>query len=138
MALISGTTFLFKIFNGTTYDLIGSCTSHSFTMNNGIVDVSNKDSVWETSLDGVGKKSATIELSGFSHNLAGNAGYEALKDLSRNATASQKAFEIILGDGEKITATFDLTSFAETGADAQGKTFTASLKMSGAPTVASV
>jgi hypothetical protein len=128
MALISGTTFVFKIYNGTSYDLIGSCTSNSFTMNNGIVDVSNKDSVWETS----------IELSGFSHNITGNAGYELLKDLARNATASQKSFEIVLGDGEKITAVFDLTSFAETGADAQGKTFTASLKMSGAPTVASV
>jgi predicted secreted protein len=138
MSLIAGTNFIFKIYNGSTYDTIGACTSNSFTMNNGIVDVSNKDSVWETSLDGVGKKSATIELTGFSHSVSGNVGYEALKDLSRNASASQKQFEIVLGDGEKITAVFDLTSFAETGADAQGKTFTASLKMSGSPTVASV
>lgn len=142
MALTDGTEFLLKINTGTVgtpvYTLIGACTTHSMTQSYGTVDVSNKDSVWTTSLDGAGKKSSSVEFSGFVSVNGDDTGFEELKELADSATESQRLFEIILGDGEKITATLELTSFAITGADAQGTTYTASLISSGALTRASV
>lgn len=141
MALTSGTNFILKINTGTTgsptYTTIAACTSHSFNQNYASVDVSNKDSVWTTFLDGVGKKSNTCELTGFVQTNGTDTGFEELKELADSTTQSQRMFEIILGDGEKISGTFELTSFAITGADAQGTTFTASLVSSGSITRAS-
>lgn len=138
MAITSGTAFILKIYNGSTYDTIGACTSHSFNQNYASVDVSNKDSVWSLFLDGVGKKSNTLELTGFAQTNGDDTGFESLKAIADSATVSQELYEIILGDGEKISGTFELTSLSLTGADAQGTTFTASLVSSGAIVRASV
>jgi predicted secreted protein len=138
MTISVGTAFIFKIFNGTTYDIIGACKTHSVNGSTQIVDSSSKDSVWETSIDGVGKKSLTIGLTGLARNVSANAGYEALKDLFFNATASQKQMELVLANGEKITGVFDLTEFSFDAPDAGAVEFSASLKLSGQPTIATV
>lgn len=138
MAVTSGTLMILKLHNGTSYIAVGACTSHSFTHSYSSVDVSNKDSVWTTFLDGVGKKSATIEMSGFVEENGDDAGFELLKAIADSATASQELFELVLGDGEKLSGTAELTSFAITGADAQGTTYTASFVTSGSLTRAAV
>lgn len=132
MAVISGTLMILKLHNGTSYIAVGACTSHSFTHTYSSVDVSTKDSVWATSLDGSGKKSATIEMSGFVEADGDDAGFELLKGIADSTTSSQELFELVLGDGQKITGTCELTSFAITGADATGTTYTASFITSGA------
>jgi predicted secreted protein len=138
VTVTSGTLMILKLHNGTSYIAVGACTSHSFTQTYSSVDVSNKDSVWTTLLDGVGKKSTSIEMSGFVEANGDDAGFELLKAIADSATSSQELFELVLGDGEKISGTCELTSFAVTGADAQGTTYTASFVTSGAITRASV
>lgn len=138
MTISVGTSFIFKIYNGTTYDTIGACKTNSLNGSTQTVDSSSKDSVWETSIDGVGKKSITIGLSGLARNIAQNAGYEALKDLFFNASVSQKQMELVLANGEKLTGVFDLSEFSFDAPDAEAVTFSGTLKLSGAPTIASV
>lgn len=142
MALVNGSNFILKINTGTagspTYTKIGACQSHSFTQSYGSVDVSNKDSVWTTFLDGAGKKSSSLEFSGLVQTDGSDTAFEELKEVARSTTESQRLYEVIFGDGEKVTGSFELTSFAITGQDAQGITFTASLVSSGTITFATV
>jgi len=138
MAHVAGKDFILKIYDGTsTYNTIGSCRETSSVLTYDPVDTSSKSSQFKTSLDGAGKIGRTIDITGVAHMNGDDTGYESLKALADSATQSQELFELLLGDGEKITGTLELLSFTESGSDGAESTFSASFQTSGTLTRAS-
>ena len=115
----------------TTYNVIGGSSSHSMTLNNEQVDVSDKDSNRWKELLAAGDRSLAISIEGFISDDANFAIVEtaAIADTIIN-------FRLAYGNSKTVTGAFHIDSFEISGARNEGQSFSMSLTNSGEPTFA--
>ena len=113
---------------GGTFAAIGGASEESFTLSNGQVDVSDKDSSRWKELLSAGDRELSLSINGFVSNDANFAIVEtaAEDDVILN-------YELEYGNGKTITGAFHIDSFEVSGARNNGQSFTLSLASSGAP-----
>lgn len=112
--------------NSTT---IASVTTKSVTWNGTPIDITNDDDDGATTYLADRFANTTLEIS-----VEGFTDDDVLSDIAFVATDSGKHLSDITLDrpnGDSISGTFILTSYAETGASAEGTTFTATLVRNG-------
>ena len=132
MAKYLGNAMLLKIYTApATYGTIGGSSSHTLSITNEQVDVSDKDSSRWKELLAAGDRSVTISMSGF---VSDNANFDLLEDAVVSDTIT--AFQIIYGNNKTITGNFHVDSLEYTGERNTGQAFSCTLTNSGTPTFA--
>ncbi len=130
MAKYNGIDMLLKIQN-TGYQTIGASLSHTMTINNEVIDVSDKDSSrWADKLN-AGQRSVNISFNGWVSDDAQFALLEAAAEAD-NIVDLQLAY----GNGKTATANFHVDSFEYTGEYNNAQAFSCTLSNDGAVTFA--
>ena len=130
MAKYLGNAMLLKIEN-TGYMTIGAAQSHTCTINNEQIDVSDKDSNrWRDVLN-AGQRSVTIAGNGW---FTDDANFEIMHTAAKNDTIVD--LQLAYGDGATITGNFHIDSFEFTGEYNGAQTYSFSLSNDGEPTFA--
>lgn len=130
MAKYNGIDMLLKIQN-TGYQTIGASLSHTMTINNEVIDVSDKDSSrWSDKLN-AGQRSVGINFNGWVSDDAEFALLEAAAEAD-NIVDLQLAY----GNGKTATANFHIDSFEYTGEYNNAQAFSCTLSNDGAVTFA--
>lgn len=131
MAAAAGRKLRIKYDPGTGAVVIAGARTDSLTINNEMIDITDKDDAGvRTLLDDVGLKSISLSVEGVLVD-------DILQGLARGATegAMLHDFEIDVAAIGTYSGSFAITSFEASGADgAEAMTFTASLESSGAVT----
>ena len=112
-----------------TYAKIGGASSHSVSINNEVVDVSDKDSNRFKELLAAGDRSIAISMEGF---ISDEANFEIFRVAARDDAIINYTMEF--GNAKTIVGAFHIDSFEMTGARNEGQGFSASLTNSGEPT----
>lgn len=130
MTNYAGRTMLLKLGASGAGGTIAGVRVTSFTINNGQVDITNKDSSgWRTLLSSAGTRSVEISVNGVVDN---GTTYETFQS---NATGDTFAtYQLVYGDADAIEATFQVSNFQATGGFDDEQTFQATLLSSGAIT----
>ena len=115
---------------GGTYATIGGSSSHSLTINNEMVDVSDKDSSRWKELLSAGDRSISVSMEGF---VSDDANFEIFRVAARDDVIINYTLEY--GNSETIVGAFHIDSLEVSGARNEGQSFSASLTNSGAPTI---
>jgi len=132
MAKYLGNAMLLKILTApATYGTIGGSSSHTLSITNEQVDVSDKDSSRWKELLAAGDRSVTITMSGF---VSDNANFALLEDAVEADTITD--FQIIYGNSKTVTGKFHIDSLEYTGERNAGQAFSCTLTNSGTPTFA--
>ena len=128
MARESGRNLLLKTGTGASAVTVAGVMSHTFTINNEIVDITDKDSSgYRTLLANAGIKSITVSGNG---NATDEAGFATLRTASLGATID--AYTLCLeSGGDVITGNFQITSFEIAGDHNSQTTFSFTLESSG-------
>lgn len=109
---------------------IGGLRATSFTVNNEMVDVTNKDSAGaRTLLEGGGVTSLTISADG---TFDDSSSHDTLRASALGDTID--TYSLFLPNGDTIEADFQITSYERAGAYNDAETFTITLESSGAIT----
>ena len=108
---------------------IASVTTKSVNWAGTLIDITNDDDDGATTYlaDEFGNTTLEMTVEGFTDD-------DVLSDLAFVATSSSKHLSDITlerANGDEISGTFILTAYSETGASAEGSTFTATLVRSG-------
>lgn len=114
MAKYLGNAMILKIENPAdsgTYVKIFGTKSHTFTLNNEQVDVSDKDTDRWKSLLSAGDRTGTISFEGF---VIDGAQYELFDNASKNDSVLRYLLEY--GDGQLVYSRFHIDSNEPTGA----------------------
>lgn len=127
MANYKGRVFLLKVGTWAGGVTVGDCREHGLTLNNELVDITNKSSNgYRTFLEGAGTKSIDITVSGV---ITSDAGFETLQGYaladSINAMAMQWA------DGDTLEGSFAIENFQVSGSYNNEQNFSMTLKSSG-------
>lgn len=131
MAIESGRNLLLKSGSGASAVTIGDMMSHTFTINNEIVDITDKgDSGFRTLLANAGLKSMTVAGNG---NFSDDTGLTTLRTASLGATIDTYTLCLESG-GDVIVGNFQVTSFEITGEHNNQTTFSVTLESSGSYT----
>ena len=112
---------------GSNYTMIGGQNSHSLTLNNAIVDITNKSSAsFRELLEGPGIQSLDLSLE---LTFNSEATFASLKSIA--GSKAHASFEIDIA-GDLIQFVGGVNSFAETSPDGDKLTCTCSIQSSGA------
>lgn len=112
---------------GGTFTMIGGQVSHSMTLNNTIIDITNKSSAqFRELLDGQGNQSIDITLE---LTFNSETSFGLIKASARDKT--QLLYNIAYGD-ETLAVTMQIASWAETSPDSDKLTASVSFQSSGA------
>ena len=114
---------------GGTFAEIGGASEESFTLSNGQVDVSDKDSDRWKELLAAGDRELTLSINGFVSDETNFAIVEtaATSDVILN-------YQLVYGNSQTIEGAFHIDSMEISGARNTGQSFTLALASSGAPT----
>ncbi len=127
MTNYTGRAFLLK--NGTWSGgtAVADCKSHTLTVNQEAVDITNKSSNgYRTLLEGAGNKSIEVQISGV---ITTDSAFETFQGYA--FAGSINAHALGWADGDTLEASFLITNFAITGEYNGAQTFTATLQSSG-------
>lgn len=133
MAKYLGNAMLLKVETtpgGGTYATIGGSSSHSMTLNNEQVDVSDKDSNRWKELLSAGDRSMAISMEGF---VSDDANFEIFRVAARDDVILNYTLEY--GDSDTVVGAFHIDSLEVSGARNEGQSFSTTLTNSGEPTV---
>lgn len=128
MAAIKGLNLLLKIgtVSGSPVTVAGMKDT-AFSLNNEMVDVTNKDSSgYRTLLEQAGVQSLSITASGTADSAAG---YETLRGYA--FANSINTFSLFFNNGSTLEGSFQITKFDNSGAYNGAETFTITLESSG-------
>ena len=117
--------------SGGTYALVGGSSSHTLSIANEQVDVSDKDSSRWKELLAAGDRSVTISMSGF---ISSDTKFALMEAAVQSDTILN--FRILYGNSKTITGAFHIDSLEYTGERNAGQAFSCTLTNSGAPTFA--
>ncbi len=117
MTYYAGKDMLLKTGTWSGGTAVAGFTTNALTINNQVIDVSNKDSRFRQLIEG-GVKSLTISGSGVASN---DTGFETFKGYAQ--AASSNALAMGSEDGDTVEASFIITSFSITGSHTEGQTF---------------
>lgn len=117
--------------SGGTYALVGGSSSHTLSIANEQVDVSDKDSSRWKELLAAGDRSVTISMSGF---VSSDTKFALMEAAVQTDTILN--FRILYGNSKTITGAFHIDSLEYTGERNAGQAFSCTLTNSGAPTFA--
>lgn len=112
-----------------TYNTVGGSSSHTMTLNNEQVDVSDKDSNRWKELLAAGDRSLAISMEGFISDDANFALVEAAA-IADNIIN----YRLSYGNSKTVTGAFHIDSFEISGARNDGQSFSLSFSNSGEPT----
>ena len=112
-----------------TYGTIGGSSSHTMSLNNEVVDVSDKDSNRWKELLAAGDRSIAISMEGF---ISDEANFEIFRIAARDDVIINYTLEY--GNADTIVGAFHIDSLEVSGARNEGQSFSASLTNSGEPT----
>jgi TP901-1 family phage major tail protein len=128
MTAYRGRNLTLKFGAGGSAPIITQARSHTLTVNNEIVDITNKDSNgYRTLLEDAGVRSASISIEGIVDN---TTAFESFKAAAMIGTIG--TYRLEFADGDVFEGLFQPTSFAVSGSHNNEQTFTASLESSGA------
>lgn len=102
--------------------LLGVCTSHSMTINNETVDVSDKGSFWRELLENAGISSVSIKAQGFCND---SAAFKFIKQSVINGTSFNARID---SDTEQYIGRFQISSFESSGEYNKGELFALTLE----------
>lgn len=132
MAKYLGNAMLLKVETtpgGGTYATIGGSSSHTMSLANEVVDVSDKDSNRWKELLAAGDRSLTISMEGF---VSDDANFEIARIAARDDVIINYTLEY--GNSDTIVGAFHIDSLEVSGARNEGQSFSMSLTNSGEPT----
>ena len=135
MAKYLGNVMLLKVETtpgGGIYATIGGSSSHTMTINNEQVDVSDKDSDRWKALLAAGDRSISISMEGF---VSDNTNFEIFRTAAKDDVILNYTLEY--GNSDTIVGAFHIDSFEVGGARNEGQSFSTTLTNSGAPTTIS-
>jgi TP901-1 family phage major tail protein len=113
--------------DGSTYVAIGGARQDSFTINNEMIDITDKDDAGvRTLLDDVAVKSMSLSCTGVTKSST----YAALALAAGSGTALH-AFRVTVGSFATYTGSFFIDNFEKTAEQADTITYTMSLQSSG-------
>lgn len=111
-----------------TYADIGGITTNSMTINNGVIDTTNKSTAsWREIMDGAGLQSIDMTLDCVFNS---EANFLLMRDANKTQTLTN--FQYVRG-GETITCLFKIASWAETSPDNEKLTASVSLQSASVP-----
>ena len=113
---------------GGTFAAIGGASEESFTLSNGQVDVSSKDSDRWKELLAAGDRELTLSINGF---VSDDTNFAIVETAAEDDVILN--YELEYGNGKTITGAFHIDSFEVSGARNNGQSFTFSLASSGTP-----
>jgi len=134
MAKYLGNAMLLKVESSPssgTYNTIGGSSSHSMSINNEQVDVSDKDSNRWKELLAAGDRSLALSMEGF---ISDDANYALVETAYETDTILN--FQLAYGNSKTVTGAFHIDSAELNGARNDGQGFSMSLTNSGEPTFA--
>ena len=130
MAKYNGNDMVLKIMN-TTYQTIAGCISHTLTINNEVIDVSDKDSNrWADKLN-AGQRSLAISFNGW---VSDDAQFALMEAAAEGDTIVD--LQLAYGNGKTCTSNFHIDSFEYTGEYNGAQAFSCTLSNDGVPTFA--
>ena len=113
------------------YNDIGGSSSHTFTINNEQVDVSDKDSDRWKELLAAGDRSLAISMEGF---VSDDANFALVETAAEDDVILN--YRLSYGNSKTVTGAFHIDSCEVSGARNDGQSFSLSFSNSGAPTFA--
>ena len=114
---------------GGIYATIGGSSSHTMSLANEVVDVSDKDSNRWKELLAAGDRSLTISMEGF---VSDDANFEIARIAARDDVIIN--YTLLYGNSDTIVGAFHIDSLEVSGARNEGQSFSMSLTNSGEPT----
>ena len=121
---------ILKIMN-VSYLAIGHSISDTLTINNEVIDVSDKDSNrWSDKLN-AGQRSLALSFNGW---VSDDAQFAVLETAAKADTIVD--LQLLYGDGKTVTGDFHIDSFEITGEYNGAQTFSCSFSNDGEPTFA--
>jgi len=130
MAKYNGEDMVLKIEN-TGYMTIAGCISHTLTINNEVIDVSDKDSNrWADKLN-AGQRSLAISFNGWVND---GAQFALMEAAAEGDTLVD--LQLAYGNGKTVTCDFHIDNFEYTGEYNNAQAFSCTLSNDGEPTFA--
>jgi TP901-1 family phage major tail protein len=117
MTYYAGKDMLLKTGTWSGGTTVAGFTTNTLSINNQVIDASNKDSRFRQLIEG-GVKSLTISGSGVSSN---DTGFETFKGYAQ--AAGSNALSMGMDDSDTIEGSFIITSFTMTGEHQGAQTF---------------
>lgn len=108
--------------NSGDWQIIGASSSHSFTLGNELLDVSDKDTNRWRSLLSAGDRSASISMEGF---VSDDTYFEVFRVAARDDVILN--YRLDYGDSEIVSGAFHVDSLEVSGDRASAQTFTTTL-----------
>lgn len=115
----------------TAYSTIGGCISHTMSINNEVIDVSDKDSSrWADKLN-AGQRSVALSFNGW---VSDNANFAVLEAAAENDTLVTA--QLAYGNGKTATGSWHVDSLEYTGEYNNAQTFSCTFSNDGEITFA--
>lgn len=130
MAKYIGNDMVLKIEN-TGYMTIAGCLSHTLTINNEVIDVSDKDSNRWADKISAGQRSLAVSFNGW---VSDDAQFALMEAAAEGDTIVD--LQLAYGNGKTVTANFHVDSFEYTGEYNGAQAFSCTLSNDGVPTFA--
>ena len=130
MAKYIGNDMVLKIMN-TTYQTIAGCLSHTLTINNEVIDVSDKDSNRWSDKISAGQRSLAVS---FNCWVSDDAQFALMEAAAEGDTIVD--LQLAYGNGKTVTGNFHVDSFEYTGEYNGAQAFSCTLSNDGVPTFA--
>lgn len=116
---------------GGGYVTIAGCITHTASLSNGTVDLSDKDSSQWGDKGNFGPRDLAVSFNGWVND---GTQYDLVEDASVANTVVD--LQLAYGNGKTVTGNFYISEFAWAGEHGNGQTFTCTLSLDGAPTFA--
>ena len=127
----TGISMVLQLNIASAYTTIGGCISHTLTINNETIDVSDKDSSrWSDKL-AAGARSLDVAFNGW---VTDDAAFALIEAAAENDTVLD--LKLLYGNSKTCTCDFFLSNFAYTGEYNGAQTFSGTLGNDGSPTFA--
>lgn len=127
-----GRDFLLKLGAWSGGTTVADCRTHTLSLNNQQVDITNKSSSgYQTLLEGAGTKSLRVTFGGLVSNDSGFETFQGYAVANSINAMSLGGF----GDSDYIEGSFAIENFEITGEHSGEQTFTATLASSGSYTL---
>ena len=134
MTAQKGLSMLLKLGAAGVGGTVAGLQVTGMTINNEMVDVTNKDSAgWRTLLAGAGIQSVSISANGTADS---GATFATLQGYAQ--ANSINTFNMIYGNGDTIEGLFQITKFDISGTYNKAQTFTCTLESAAQPTFTNV
>jgi TP901-1 family phage major tail protein len=134
MTAQKGISMLLKLALDGTGGTVAGLQTTTLTLNNEVVDVTNKDSAgWKTLLQQAGVQSVQITANGTADSAATFATLQGYAQVN-----SINPFQMIYGNGDTISGNFQISKFEISGTYNKEQTFTCTLESSGQPSFTNI